>query len=49
MYGMEATGKGVTFPDVTSPRLRDGKIIEQRGFSHYLMMFKQLGVIPEMV
>jgi len=49
MNGMEPTGKAVAFRDVTILRLRDGKIIEQRGLSDYLTMFQQLGVIPEMV
>jgi predicted ester cyclase len=30
MNGMQPTGKAVTFRDVTIPKLRDGKIIEQR-------------------
>lgn len=49
MNGMEPTGKAVAFRDVTILRLRDGKIIEQRGLSDYLTMFQQLGVIPELV
>ena len=49
MNGMAPTGKAVAFRDVTVLRLRDGKIIEQRGLSDYLTMFQQLGVIPEMV
>lgn len=49
MNGMGPTGKAVAFRDVTIRRLRDGKIIEQRGLSDYLTMFQQLGVIPEMV
>ena len=48
MNGMEPTGKAVAFRDVTILKLRDGKIIEQRGLSDYLTMFQQLGVIPEM-
>jgi predicted ester cyclase len=48
MNGIEPTGKAVAFRDVTILRLRDGKIIEQRGLSDYLTMFQQLGVIPEM-
>lgn len=46
--GIEPTGKAVAFRDVTILRLRDGKIIEQRGLSDYLTMFQQLGVVPEM-
>ena len=49
MNRMAPTGKAVAFRDVTILRLRDGKIIEQRGLSDYLTMFQQLGVIPEMV
>jgi predicted ester cyclase len=49
MNGMEPKGKAVAFRDVTILRLRDGKIIEQRGLSDCLTMFQQLGVIPEMV
>lgn len=45
MNGMELTGKAVAFRDVTILRLRDGKIIEQRGLSDCLTMFHQLGVI----
>jgi predicted ester cyclase len=48
MDGIAPTGKAVAFRDVTILRLRDGKIIEQRGLSDYLTMFQQLGVIPEM-
>jgi predicted ester cyclase len=46
---MEPRGKAVAFRDVTILRLRDGKIIEQRGLSDYLTMFQQPSVIPEMV
>ena len=49
MNGMEPTGKAVAFRDVTILRLRDGKIIEQRGLSDYLTMFQQLGVISHPV
>ena len=49
MNGMEPTGKAVAVRDVTILRLRDGKIIEQRGLSDYLTMLQQLGVIPELV
>ena len=48
MNGMEPTGKLVAFRDVTILRLRDGKIVEQRGLSDYLTMFQQLDVIPEL-
>jgi predicted ester cyclase len=48
MNGMEPTGKAVAFRDVTILKLRDGKIVEQRGLSDYLTMFQQLGVIPEL-
>lgn len=49
MNGMEPTGQAVAFRDVTILKLRDGKIIEQRGLSDYFTMFQQLGVIPELV
>lgn len=49
MNGIEPTGKALAFRDVTILKLRDGKIVEQRGLSDYLTMFQQLGVIPEMV
>lgn len=49
MNGTEPTGKALAFRDVTILRLRDGKIIEQRGLSDYLTMFQQLCVIPDMV
>ena len=45
--GMEPTGRSVAFRDVTILKLRDGKIVEQRGLSDYLTMFQQLGVIPK--
>lgn len=45
--GMAPTGKAVAFRDVTIFRLRDGKIIRQRGLSDCLPMFQQLGVVPE--
>ena len=48
MNGMEPTGEAVAFRDVTILKLRDGKIVEQRGLSDYLTMFQQLGVIPEL-
>ena len=44
--GVQPTGKEVAFRDVTILRLRDGKIVEQRGLSDYMTMFQQLGVIP---
>ena len=47
MNGFEPTGKPVAFRDVTILKLRDGKIVEQRGLSDYLTMFQQLGVISE--
>ncbi|REJ62265.1 MAG: hypothetical protein DWQ21_07160 [Bacteroidetes bacterium] len=49
MHGMAPTGNAVAFPDVTILKLREGKIVEQRGLSDYLTMFQQLGVIPELV
>lgn len=38
------TGKAVSFRDVTILRLRDGKIIEQRGLTDHLSLFQQLGL-----
>ena len=49
MNGMAPTGKAVAFRDITTRRLRGGKITEQRGLSDYLTMFQQPSVIPEMV
>lgn len=48
MNGMAPAGKAAAFRAVTILRLRNGKIIEQRGLSDYLTMFQQLGVILEM-
>ena len=48
MNGLEPTGKTVGLRDITILSPRDGKIIEQRGLSDYLIMFQQLGIIPEM-
>ncbi|MDG1907344.1 MAG: ester cyclase [Pseudomonadales bacterium] len=41
---MPPTGKAVSFRDVTILKLRNGKIIEQRGLSDHLSLFQQLGV-----
>jgi predicted ester cyclase len=49
MNGMAPTGKAVAFRDITTRRLRGGKITEQRGLSDYLTMFQQLGVISKVV
>ena len=46
--GFEPTGKSVAFRDVTTLKLRDGKIVEHRRSSDYLTMFQQLGVISQM-
>ena len=48
MNGIEPTGRSVAFRDVTILKLRDGKIVEQRGLSDYLTMFQQLLVIPQL-
>ena len=48
MNGREPTRKAVAFRDVTILKLRDDKIIEQRGLSDHFIMFQQLGVIPEL-
>ena len=42
--GIPATGKRVSFRDVTILKLRDGKIVEQRGLTDHLSLFQQLGV-----
>lgn len=39
------TGKSVEFNDVTICRVRDGKIIEQRGLSDHFALYRQLGLI----
>jgi len=39
------TGKEVEFRDVTICRLRDEKIVEQRGLSDNLSIYQQLGLI----
>jgi predicted ester cyclase len=49
MNGMAPTGKAVAFRDITTRRLRGGKITEQRGLSDHLTMFQQLGVISKVV
>ena len=38
------TGKAVAFRDVTILRLRDGKIVEQRGLTDHLSLFQQIGL-----
>ena len=40
-----ATGKTVEFNDVTILRIRDGKIVEQRGLSDHFALYQQLGLI----
>ena len=45
LAGFPATGKAVEFRDMTILRLRDGKIIEQRGLSDLLSVYLQLGLI----
>ena len=45
MGGIAPTGKSVEFRDVTILRLRDGKIVEQRGLSDHLTLYRQLGLI----
>ena len=42
--GIPATGSPVSFRDVTILRLRDGKIIEQRGLTDTLSALQQMGV-----
>ncbi|MGI9325166.1 MAG: ester cyclase [Pseudomonadales bacterium] len=43
--GLAATGKTVEFNDVTICRVRDGKIVEQRGLSDHFALYQQLGLI----
>ena len=38
------TGKAVAFRDVTILKLREGKIVEQRGLTDHLSLFQQLGM-----
>ena len=38
------TGKSVAFRDVTILKLREGKIVEQRGLTDHLSLFQQLGM-----
>ena len=38
------TGKAVAFRDATILKLRDGKIVEQRGLTDHLSLFLQLGM-----
>jgi len=42
---LPATGKAVEFKDVTICRVRDGKIVEQRGLSDHFALYQQLGLI----
>ncbi len=39
------TGKSVEFKDVTIARVRNGKIVEQRGLSDHFALYQQLGLI----
>lgn len=39
------TGKAVVFNDVTIIRVRDNKIVEQRGLSDHFALYQQLGLI----
>jgi predicted ester cyclase len=38
------TGRAVTFRDMTLLRLRDGRIVEQRGLTDHASLFAQLGL-----
>ena len=44
MMGLPPTGKKISFRDVTILRLKDGKIVEQRGLTDYLSIMMQLGI-----
>ncbi len=45
MGDLPATGKSVEFRDVSIIRVRDGKIVEQRGLSDHFGIYQQLGLI----
>jgi predicted ester cyclase len=45
MSGLPPTGKAVEFRDMTICRVKDGKIIEQRGLSDLLTLYYQLGMV----
>ena len=44
--GLPATGRAVTMPIISLFRLRDGKIVENRGEFDQLGLMQQLGVLP---
>ena len=44
MMGLAPTGKAVSFRDVTILRIKDGRIIEQRGLTDYLSIMQQLDI-----
>ena len=44
LAGLEATGKEIAFRDVTILRIKDDRIIEQRGLTDHLSVFMQLGL-----
>lgn len=45
LAGLLPTGKTVEFKDVTICRVRDGKIVEQRGLTDHFALYQQLGLI----
>lgn len=45
LSGVPATGRCIEITDVTMCRLRDGKIIEQKGLSDNLALYQQLDLI----
>jgi steroid delta-isomerase-like uncharacterized protein len=47
LFGMPATGKAVRVGAVSTFRIADGKIVEDRICEDTLGMLKQMGVIPE--
>lgn len=47
MYGVAPSGRKLSFRDVTILRLRDGKIVEQRGLTDHFSIFQQLGLLPQ--
>ena len=44
MGNLAPTGKTVAFRDVTILKLREGKIVEQRGLTDHMSLFQQLGM-----
>ena len=45
LEGLSPTGKAVEFNDVSIIRVREDKIVEQRGLSDHFALYQQLGLI----